>query len=512
ESLYWEPQPVLHTLAHHFVQAGVHDKAYHYAERAGAQADAARADIIAADAWIQAEAALRHLELPDRLARQRKLWFEIALNSIALRPEVGLPYLQELAQSYAGAQPGTPEGFQLSQVYGLLAVSYGFAGYVPQAMAAAEQAELFVGLAPEPALEAASIFIRCSPLFSAGCYDETVERARRVSAIIDRIGLEALPQNVRGAAVGSLGLQNAVAMQGERPDPGLRDRANAIAPLLNDENPFTVAMYFGVWAAWTGRHDDAQAYIAATEQKCRNIGAPPYPWVLYLRPYLLAQHGEFEAARVQLERSLAMPQLHQIGAALHHALALRGELLIQGGELDVAQAAYESLEAQGNVRQMLVTSLLARYGLGRVAQARRDWPTARTAFESGNALAKSGPARNPLHQARYARALGEVTLAQGDPVAARGLLEESLAIVQRQDNPFEQAHTWKALGEVHEALHEREAAKQAYHTSGSLFHQLKLPHLLHALTLKLEALQHGKPVEAPTGLTPAARWKLLSGR
>ncbi|HEY9721677.1 MAG TPA: protein kinase, partial [Oscillatoriaceae cyanobacterium] len=39
ESLYWEPQPVLHTLAPHFVQAGVHDKAYHYAERAGAQAD-----------------------------------------------------------------------------------------------------------------------------------------------------------------------------------------------------------------------------------------------------------------------------------------------------------------------------------------------------------------------------------------------------------------------------------------------------------------------------------------
>lgn len=512
EERHPDAQPVLHVLAHHYVQAGVHEKAYRYAEAAGDHAEAARADIAAVDAWVQAEAALRHLALPDRLERQRKLWFAIAVNSITLRPELGVRCLQELANSFSDVQPGTPEWLQLMQAYGLMAVSYGFAGHVPQAFAAAERAEALVAARPEPALQAAAIFMRCAALFSAGRFDEARERAQRVWAMLEPLGHEALPLNVRGAIVGSLGMQNAHALQGERPDAALRERANAAATAMNDEQPFTVSLYFGLWAAWTGRHGEAQAYIAATEQKCRNMGAPPYPWVLYLRPYLLAQQGEFEAAGVQLERALAMPHLHQIGAALHHTLALRGGLLLERGELDAARTAFESLEAQARVREMPGTSLLARYGLGQVALARKDWPAARAAFEAGHALAKEGPVRNPMHQGRYARALGELALAQGDPSAARAALESALAIFQAQDNPFEQAHTWRALGETREAQHERDAAKQAYHTAGTLFHQLRLPHHLHGITLKLEALQQIKPREPQAGLTPMARWQLLSGR
>lgn len=512
--------PHLHELARHFSQSCPCPRAFHYIMAAAEQADAAGADVTAIERWRDAERMLAGLELPDKAAQQLRLWLLIGWNGFVQMPEVAREMLRRAVSAYE-ADRATGDallayaGFQPPELYGLLAIVNGFCGRPAEARQAAEQAQA-LGPRDGSAREGAVRFVPTGGLLANGHIDDLVATAREATALLELPLEEPVPQAVRGARVGSVGIQNAIAFQGSRPAPAIRDRADEWARLVNDENPFTTWFYFGLWAAWTGRHDEAQAYIDATAQKSRKVGGPPFPWVLYLRPYLHWQRGEYDVALEQVEKSLlAFPHLRQNAMAFHHMLGLRGNLLLDLGRREEASAVFVDLEGLGRERELGLTLMMGLQGRGRVAGAAGLPAAAREAFEALHGLTAAGQLRNPLYQARAARGLGNVAMALGDWEGAAGRFTEALAIASRpdQDNLFLQGHLHRDRGKLHLRRGDREAATRELQRAGELFHGLRNPHWLHAVMQDL-ARFHEKVVpkaEAKVEASPEARWQLMRG-
>ncbi len=508
----------VHELARHFLQGEDGLRAYRYLMLAAEQADATGADATAIDRWRDAERVLAGLDLPDKAMHQLRVWLLIGWNGFVYMPEVSREMLGRAVAAYE-ADPATGDrlialaGFHPQELYGLLGIVNGFCGRPAEARVAAEKARALMPHDGSPR-EGAILFVHAGGLMPTGRIDEMVVAAREAYALLALSMEEPVPQAVRGARVGSLGLQNAVTFQGVRPDPALRDQANEWARLINDENPFTTWFYFGLWAAWTGRHDEAQAYIDLTVQKSRKVGGPPYPWVLYLRPYLLWQRGEFALALEQVEKSLlAFPHLRQNALAFQHMLGLRGHSLLDVGRREEAAAVFADLEALGQERELGLTSMMGLLGRGRVAGAAGLPAAAREAYEALHALTREGPLRNPLYQARAARGLGNVAMALGDWEGAAGRFAEALAIAGRpeQDNLFLQGHLHRDRGKLHLRRGERDAATRELQRAGELFHQLRNPYWLHAIMRDLAGFheQVVPKAEAKAEASPEARWQLM---
>lgn len=519
-------EPVLFELARHSNRGHDRLKAYTYLLAAGDRADAAMADDIAMEHWHAAESTLAGLtdELPDRIAHQRRLWFKIGVNGFVVTPLDSITMICRLIQSLETSSLAAPDvstaEFDLRELNGILAVAYGSAGDPARALAAAERANT---LAPnmDPALAGAAFFVKVTGLVAAGHYDDVIataeEAARRLEPTL--ANPDALPRSARGAIVGAWGVQNARAFQGRKPDPVLRDRALALAYLNRDENPFTVWQYFGLYPAWCGRQQEAQAYIEATIQKCRKLGGPPFQWVLYLRPYLLMQRGEFGLARTLVEQALRYPHLRQTAIPLNHVQGLHAELLLESGASEAAHTAFTELEAIGRERQTLVTLMLALLGRATVALAMDNTDEAALALMEVQAIAAAGPGRNPLYQLRAARLLASVSQTRRDWNVAVHRLDEALALARRPeiDNPFEEGLALLGRGRLEVARGDRPAAAQALAKAGDRFHQLRNGHWLHAVTRELELL-HDLPsiprAEAAASGAAAieARWQFLRDR
>jgi tetratricopeptide (TPR) repeat protein len=88
------------------------------------------------------------------------------------------------------------------------------------------------------------------------------------------------------------------------------------------------------------------------------------------------------------------------------------------------------------------------------------------------------------------RLAGELAIARGRLVEARPPLTAALAtfVTPEQDNPIEAAHVHRALGRLAAAEGRRDDALRAFGRAAAIYHQLRNPYHLHAVTQLVEAL------------------------
>lgn len=316
-----------HDLAPHFLEGGDGPRAQRYLMLAAEQADEAGADLTAVNHWRAAERVLVTMGATDADPRMLQVRFLIGWNGFVTFPEVARTVLMQLVETYEVDPVGVevllaPLGIYALEVYGVAAIASAFCGYPAECADLASRGAKVVpadqGGVDSELLGGMMIFIRTGGLMTAGHIDAAVANAKQAAAVLCRELPPGAPRSVLGTRVGAVAVQNATTFQGVRPDPVLRDLAGEYAKANRDEEPFTAWFYFGLWPAWTGRDDEAQAYIETTVQKSRKVGGPPYPWVLYLRPYMLWQRGEFDTALAMLDKSLtAYPHFR------HHAPGAR---------------------------------------------------------------------------------------------------------------------------------------------------------------------------------------------
>jgi tetratricopeptide (TPR) repeat protein len=417
-------------LALHFERGGSPERAFRWWREAAERADAAGAEAIARDHRAQALALVE--ELPgDRDALRRELWWEIGSSAFIQSPGTAIPALESLLASE------TPER---RMVLEMLAIAHGFAGQPARGLTYHDAALRLLD-SRGTAEHAQLLVARCPALMTSGRYDELLTVARQACRLFAAADPAELSEPQRSAQVGATAVRNAVCFQGIRPDEGVRDEALALAAALGDQDPFTVMLYFGVWAAWTGRQAAARLYIDRTGLKTRRLGAPPYEWVLYLVPYLHVQRGAFEAALLEAEYALAHRHFAQSSFVRWLLEVVMGHAHLRLGAFDRAEASFQAACEAGNQEGMHLVSLQGLLGLGELRLARGSADRAHPHLDEAHRLAALGPARNPLHQAIAARLLGTLALSEGQVDAAATWAAEALAIASspEQDNLFEQA-------------------------------------------------------------------------
>lgn len=502
-------------LAHHFRHGADGRKAFTYLKRAGDAAFDTGANGVAVERYLEAEPFLASLDDSEREAASIDLWWDIAGIGFNILPGAAVVAADKLTRALAGpAGAGVAEHtVELIKAYALQATAYGFTGNPTKGLEAADKAMALMPPGQTP-LHGSLIMIKVANLFPAGHLDEVAAlsaKARPYLVDVDLSGQTGLIFNTR---VGAISYPNTCALMGVRPDPARREHAlwavedGKAYSLINIINAF-----FGIWAAWTGRAPDAVTYIEESNQYSRKLGAPPYPWPLYLRPYLLWQRGEYADALQLTERALAYPHLDHIELAKQLIVILKGQCHLALGELDAAEAAFSAAEARGREAPMAVVLMRALLAKGELALARRDFSGARAALTEAAALAKGGPSRNPLHEAIAERQFAELALAERQFARARAHLDAALAIVTRpeQDNLIEQAHLHRARGEAYLEQNDAIAAGDSLRKAGDLYQRLKNRHGLHAINQLLGKLHQAPEAPQAAEATPEQRFEHLRG-
>jgi tetratricopeptide (TPR) repeat protein len=291
-------------------------------------------------------------------------------------------------------------------------------------------------------LEGSVLTALCGPLQAAGHFDELSRRIARARALLFDRDLSG--QDIAlSARVGAASFSNLSVFQGYRFEPRWVDYCLWAAEQIQKPDFFNQAWVNpAIWYAWSGRHDEAAELIGKITQNCRKIGAPPFPWILYLRPYLAWQRGGSDEAMAQINQALHYPHLERLRLAYESVWVLKGHVHLSLDDPADADAAFEAVEERARTRGMELIAAQAWIGRGQVAFHRRDIPGARALLEAALRQSQAGPARNPLHVALACRHLGEVARAQGDYATALAHFERALEIVRtpEQDNLIEQGY------------------------------------------------------------------------
>ncbi|MEB3223344.1 MAG: protein kinase [Candidatus Sericytochromatia bacterium] len=493
-------------LARHHLRSDEPANAYPWLLLAGEQAEQAGTTYVALEHLRDAESALADLR-GDRTAERLALWLRIGTLAVDLSPGVAAEMLDRAAGALE-AEPGRAlpllrkQGLEEQDLLALHARALGTLGESREALRLAERMA-----SPQPeGLQADRPLVdlaRFGPLLVSGRIPELVETARRTARLVGgRLPPYSSPM-LATAWREALLMQNAVAFQGERPSPVLREQALALAQEAGDEDALAPWTSLGLWAAWSGHPEEAEAVIERTMRKTRRIGAPPSVWVLYLRPYMRWQQGELRPALEQLERSLiAHPQWREHAVPFSLGLALRGQLLADLGRIGEAQQALVEMVEQARSRDHglaimhgLCTLGHALIGGGRLTEAGFVFLTARE-------MATGETYRNPMIEALTALGLGRCACVLGDPRGV-ALLDEALTIACRPelDNRFVQAHAQRERGKALAALGEQPRAMLAYTEAGRLFHGMRNGHWLHIVNVELAALRQAPAAGSAAGDT-----------
>jgi tetratricopeptide (TPR) repeat protein len=505
----------LQDLAHHFSHGDDPLKAYTYVSQAGDAAYEAGATGLALEHWLVAERLLEGLETPDKRDGQIDLWWDIAGVGFNILPaeavKAGHKLIPALEADVAAGVPDAP--IELIKAHALLAVAYGFCGQPRRGMESADRAIALLPPGDTP-MHGALIMVKVANLFPAGRFDELLALCAQAATVLIGPDLTGQPPMVFNTRVGAASYPNTVVFQGVRPDPARRDYAlwaanEGHAPSLVN----IIQAFFGIWSAWTGRQAEAVTYIEEATQHCRKLGAPTYPWPLYLRAYLLWQRGEFEDALKLAEQALRMPHMDTVDLAKYLLVVLKGQVQLALGEREAAESAFSLAEAQGREAPMAVVLMRALLGRAELLVMRGDGPGARRVLEEALAIARAPETRNPLHEALAERGLGELALSERMYTQARGHLGRAMAIVAlpEQDNLIEQAHVHRLLGAVLLGQGDAIAAAEPLRKAGELYHRLKNRHWLHAVNQHLESLHQQPATPAAAEVTPEARFEHLRG-
>ena len=478
----------INELAHHFGQGTDARKAYLYLKRAGDQARDLGAFPVAVARWSEAEAHLQTLDYPDQEERLAALWQEIGYRGFNVLPGLAAAALEKLIGHLAAPERQGVPGNLLKQLeaYSMLGGAYGFAGLPKRGIEVAEKTIAMVPPSESP-LYGALLAVFCSNLFPSGRFDALVAQAKRAAALlVDRDITGEIPL-VYTTRVGAAAYQNAVSYQGIKPDAALADYAIWAAEQIQAYNLTNVTRHLMViWDLWTGRQEAVVDYCETTAQTCRRIGAPPSPYMLYMRPYLLWQRGEFEEALAMANLSLRYAHLAQTDFMRQLTIVLRGQIHLDLGDHASAEADFAAAEARGREQDMRLILMQALLGRARSAIARGE--AAEAWLAEAEAIATGPDGRNPLHEAMACRLRAEGAIACRDPLLAREQLKRALAIVTlpEQDNVIEQGRCQLLLGDLERLVGDEPKAQQAYREAASRFQAIKNRYWLQQANARLD--------------------------
>ena len=537
---------VINELAYHFLRGHDMVKAFEYLRKVGDQASVAGHAAIAIQNWKRAEELLATLDYPGKETHQVDLWWNIGRSCTQAWPKIGIEVLEKMIPAMEAqgnidrtarvlkvlvgllmklpaerrkkivtkltrpkiyrhrvrkglarlVPPPTSWTQRLLIAYAYLGACYGLSGQPRKGLAALDRA---LGLLPFVGthLEGGMLASKAVCLKPAGQFDEIQRLAQRSSELLGEEQITNDPA-VRTGWMGQMGARLTVSFQGIRPDFAHLEYALRKA----DEGfEFNFKNFFwgrtGIWTAWTGRYEETLDLIEKMNQNSRKIGAPPYQWALYLRPFLHWQRGEYEEALAQVLQTLRYPHLEHDAFAELSIHTLRGQIHLELGEWDAAERDFAEVERRGRENELLLVTIRALLGRGQLALVRGKLADARAAFAEAHDMAVSGPARNPLHQAIAARWLAEVDLMEGQFAEAHARLDEAEGILTRpeQDNLIEQGHVLRTRGKLLVVEGKQEAGLSVLREAGSRFRALNNRHLARAITREVDALQ--APAEAP---------------
>ncbi|MFN3431786.1 MAG: hypothetical protein ACK46X_17765, partial [Candidatus Sericytochromatia bacterium] len=283
--------------------------------------------------------------------------------------------------------------------------------------------------------------------------------------------------------------QNAAAYQGYRPDEGLRDYALWAAGDSHMPHYINRVLHHdALWAAWTGREDEALAVVEEMVATARRLGAPPDPHVLYVRPYLLWQRGELDDASALVKQALQYPHLAQNLMAKRLIEILSGTLQLDRGDLAGAMDTLRPIEANAQRTGMDFVRIQALRPIGRILLATGNQARGLAALETAATMSGSGPARNPLAYALTLADMADAALAEADLDRAQALVTSALAIAAdpSQDNLALQARLKASHGELHAAQGRPDLARQAHMEALAAYRALRHTPMQHELQQRLD--------------------------
>jgi tetratricopeptide (TPR) repeat protein len=304
-------------LAHHFGHGTDREKAFRYQRAAGNACAAAGAPDMALAYWEDADRVLATLDIKQREILQVELWWDIGQLAFYVRPATAIaaferlipvlearcsvdtfvkllrrvaPFVQRLpaglrgrmmarAQVYRPYKHVSARGFgrlapvdlpaalgRVIECYGYMAVAHAYAGDAERGLAIAQKA---IQMAPYEGtglpFEGVQLMVIAPILLLMGHIDEALDVARRAAPLItDHTGVTGRLTRISHAA--AVGIQLSRALQGQRPDPAIE-----VASLQASEAAGTLSMINEAWLngavchAWTGRHEEARAYVIGKE-------------------------------------------------------------------------------------------------------------------------------------------------------------------------------------------------------------------------------------------------------
>lgn len=503
-------------LAHHFERAGDQARAYRYARQAGDEALARGVMSGALAFWRRADDALAAADLPNKVPHQVALWEAIGYHGMERAPRQAIDALERLiallrregersSDSEALPAPRAPfdEGDRSFVCHALLAAAYGIAGEPTKGDAHAAQAAVIFGAGGEERLGAVLEFARGVNYLPFGRIDEMIAEAQRARARLFDRDLSGRPLAML-ARMGTARLLCCSAYQGYRVDEEMLSYALWAADRNGAHGYYNMLRHpWALYQAWSGRLTAAMEYVDWAAQNSRRIGAPPYQWALYLRPFVLQQQGELAGAIALIERAYDYPHLRLDGTV--HALlqVLHGHALLDLGDLAAARERFDTADAAAREHHLGVALMRAMLGRCQLASATGDAPGARWLASEVVALATEGPMRNPLHAAIACRMLGELDLASGSPGTALSHLDRAQAVVADPaiDNLLEQAHLLRARAVFHGARGARALAVQSLQQARRLYLSLDLRAAAHDADERLLALSGPPPEQGALPLT-----------
>jgi|GEM_PF-3034169 len=191
---------------------------------------------------------------------------------------------------------------------------------------------------------------------------------------------------------------------------------------------------------------------------CRRARQDPTAALLWVEQACKAAPGQlgFELAAAQIlgdlkDFDLARARFEAISEAFPDAAdpyLMRGLMERQVNDLDAARLAYE------RAMELRDGDIEARRGLAWVCENQRDWAEARRHAEAVLAVEPTDPTA--------LSACSGADLAEGNPVAARALIEEQFDA--SRSTPSNNASVWRRLGDACEAMNDHEAALEAWVT------------------------------------------------